>query len=102
MVLQRSIRLIAESAIGGGCKASGVAEPKLVGDVGFYEEGDHRRQSVAEEIVDCTQGHAVCVNEGALFVWLAFAWVQESLICVPQVREELPEFLVDLLGKWAT
>ena len=26
MVLQRSIRLIAESAIGGGCKASGVEE----------------------------------------------------------------------------
>ena len=51
MVLQRSIRLIAESAIGGDCKASGVAEPKLVGDVGFDKERDHGCQSVSEEIV---------------------------------------------------
>ena len=102
MMLQRSIRLIAEGAIGGDSKASGVAEPELVRDVGFNEGGDHRRQSVTEEIVYCTQGHTVSVDERALFVWLEFAWVQESLVGVPQVREKLPEVLVKLLGEWAT
>jgi hypothetical protein len=70
--------------------------------VGFNEGGDHRRQSVSEEIVYCTEGHTVSVDERALFVWLEFAWVQKSLVGVPQVREKLPEVLVKLLGEWAT
>ena len=54
MMLRRSIRLVAEGAIGGDSEASGVAEPEFVGDVGFNKGGDHRRQSVTEEIVYCT------------------------------------------------
>jgi hypothetical protein len=69
--------------------------------VGFDKERDHGRQSVSEEIVDCAQGYAVRVGEVALLVWLTFPWIQELLISVLQFGEELPEFLVELLGKWA-
>ena len=52
---------------------------------------------IAEEVVDCAQGHVVSICKRAVPGWYEFTRVEKPLVKVPQFREELSVDPVELL-----